>query len=415
MGDRVDREMALSRIGADVETQAARQAHYIKWASLFEIGDPCGAEKGYQRILAIYIKYVMLGINCRNKAHVRSDTVKGYAMAVNTLFSLRDFPLPADFEDPFNMTAILVHNLAREENIARQRSPLDNGIFAFLQQQSAKSSSKDSVDSVLFNAVALGRITGFRLGEFAQNKQSTVDYHTYPSGTKVVKAMTSNDFVFFDSKGRKLKKFDQDDFEAVSSMKITWRIQKNRQNGQSLKIAADKTNPLICPVRNAMQLVERARRLDQSSDLPLCLYKNKDGKSVYLTGSKIAELFRKAAKAVHPDLLPEDISKYSAHSIRVWACVLLDEAGKSPDFIKKRLRWMGDSFRMYLRDTPIINRQHRDALQSASAETMEMIATMVLPSIDAGNPLDSFEADNDDLPDLLPEDSAMGDLVEDMD
>ena len=55
--------------------------------------------------------------------------------------------------------------------------------------------------------------------------------------------------------------------------------------------------------------------------------------------------------------------------MRVWACVLLDEAGKLPDYIKKRLRWMGDSFRMYLRDTHVIQDQHREALWASFKES----------------------------------------------
>jgi hypothetical protein len=50
---------------------------------------------------------------------------------------------------------------------------------------------------------------------------------------------------------------------------------------------------------------------------------------------------------------PDELKWYSTHSLRVWACVLLDEAGQLPDYIKKRLRWLGDSFRMYLRDKPL--------------------------------------------------------------
>ena len=65
--------------------------------------------------------------------------------------------------------------------------------------------------------------------------------------------------------------------------------------------------------------------------------------------------------------------KYSTHSIRVWACVSLDEAGKSPDFIKKRLRWLGESYRVYLRDTNKINQQHNDALQESSQAVMDLI------------------------------------------
>jgi hypothetical protein len=87
---------------------------------------------------------------------------------------------------------------------------------------------------------------------------------------------------------------------------------------------------------------------------------------IYLTGNKIAELLRKAVKSVRPDTTSEELKRYSAHSLRVWACVLLDEAGKPPDYIKKRLCWCGDSFRMYLRDTLAIQLQHVDAFREAS-------------------------------------------------
>jgi hypothetical protein len=43
MGNRVDREVAQSRQGTDLETEAAQQAHYIKWADIFGIPDPCGS------------------------------------------------------------------------------------------------------------------------------------------------------------------------------------------------------------------------------------------------------------------------------------------------------------------------------------------------------------------------------------
>jgi hypothetical protein len=54
----------------------------------------------------------------------------------------------------------------------------------------------------------------------------------------------------------------------------------------------------------------------------------------------------------------------------------LDEAGKSPDYIKKRLRWMGDSFRMYLRDTHVIQDQHREALRASSEEVMDLVSAL---------------------------------------
>ena len=110
--------------------------------------------------------------------------------------------------------------------------------------------------------------------------------------------------------------------------------------------------------------------------MPVGVYKSKRGKILYLTGNKIAELLRAAVREIRPDTSKEELKRYSAHSLRVWACVLLDEAGKSPEYIKKRLRWLGDSFRMYLRDTSVIQHQHVDALQAASQEVLELISAL---------------------------------------
>ncbi len=102
----------------------------------------------------------------------------------------------------------------------------------------------------------------------------------------------------------------------------------------------------------------------------------KKGKSIYLTGNKIAELLWKAVKSVRPDITSEYLKQYSAHSLRVWACVLLDEAGKPPDYIKKRLRWLGDSFRMYLRDTRKALREVTDLISALPADVIALSISM---------------------------------------
>jgi hypothetical protein len=100
-----------SHKGPDLETEAAWQAHFIKWTEIFGITDPCGPFLGYQRIVAIYIKYVQCRVNYNNKQPLCLATVHGYAKAVNTLFKLRKFAPPADLMDPNNMAAILINNL----------------------------------------------------------------------------------------------------------------------------------------------------------------------------------------------------------------------------------------------------------------------------------------------------------------
>ena len=112
----------MSQRDKDLETETARQSHYIQWCRIIGIPDPCGSEYGYQRIVAIYAKYVMSGINYYNKDVLRSKTVQGYALAVNTLFSLRGFKPPTDLSDSNNMPGIVINNLMTQETIASQRA-----------------------------------------------------------------------------------------------------------------------------------------------------------------------------------------------------------------------------------------------------------------------------------------------------
>ncbi len=118
-----------------------------------------------------------------------------------------------------------------------------------------------------------------------------------------------------------------------------------------------------------MQTVLQTKGLNQPDGMIIVVYKTKKGKVIYLTENKIV-------KKVRPDTTPDKLKRYSAHSLMVWACVLLDKAGKSPNYIKKRLCWLGDSFRMYLRDTAIIQHQHVGALLAALQEDMGLIAAL---------------------------------------
>jgi hypothetical protein len=63
--------------------------------------------------------------------------------------------------------------------------------------------------------------------------------------------------------------------------------------------------------------------------MPVVCYSKKDSLA-YITGTRIPVLFRAVARAVHPTITKEDKQQYSAHLLQVWACVLLDEAGKKP-------------------------------------------------------------------------------------
>ncbi len=136
----------------------------------------------------------------------------------------------------------------------------------------------------------------------------------YPSGRRVIKAFIANDFQFIDVTGQAITA--NASIEHVDRVRITWRIQKKRQNIQKITLSCNKTNPTICPVLAALRLVLRAHRLSQPDSMPVACYLKKDAMA-YLTGSRIALHFRAVARAVRPNISKEDEQKYSTHSMRV--------------------------------------------------------------------------------------------------
>jgi hypothetical protein len=118
----------------------------------------------------------------------------------------------------------------------------------------ARESKTDSAISNIFDIFCLIWITGFRVAEYAQTTQTKVDMHEYPSGNWVVKAFLPTDWVFKNDKGRLIKIHSLEidiNTPAPKEVKITFRIQKNCQNGQKITITADHDHPTIFPVRAA--------------------------------------------------------------------------------------------------------------------------------------------------------------------
>ena len=72
---------------------------------------------------------------------------------------------------------------------------------------------------------------------------------------------------------------------------------------------------------------------------------------------------------------------YSTHSIRVWVCASLGKTGKFPDFIKKRLRSPGESYRVYLNDTHKINHQHIEALKDFPQTVKNLIDSDLISNL----------------------------------
>jgi hypothetical protein len=199
------------------------------------------------------------------------------------------------------------------------------------------SKCKDSVSDLLFDIMALGRYIGPCLSKHTHTTQDKVNHHTYTSVKMVIKAFIANNFILYNEKKRVVKDLNKDSLQQARIVKLLGVYKKNRQNGQSITLTAEIDQPKICPVCSAMRLVLWAKWLNQPDYMPVAVYKTKKGKVIYLTGNKIAKLLQKAIKDVRPDTTSDELKQYSANFLRVWACVLIKEAGKLPDYIKRRL------------------------------------------------------------------------------
>ncbi len=186
----------MSRLKSDSELETARfrQAVYIEFCKSKSIPDPCGSQAGYERIIACFIEQLMMDHNSR------SATVRGYVEAINILFRLRNLDIPADLSDRTNMCFKIIHAREREENIAKQWSPITCEMFAVLLEL-AKKSPVDSIEAVVADWFTFIRITGLRCAEYAQQTQSKPDEHEYPSGKRVIKAFIPKDRKFYNSSG----------------------------------------------------------------------------------------------------------------------------------------------------------------------------------------------------------------------
>jgi hypothetical protein len=190
-----------------------------------------------------------------------SATVRGYAKSINMLFHLCNFPIPADFLDWNNICTILISGREKEENIARQRSPITRKMFAALKTLGNKSDI-NSPETVIADWFTFIRVTGLQVAEYAQQTKSKIDVHKYPSGKWVTKAFLPTDWIFYDKNNRIIRKHPSGGAITIQKkMKVTFRIQKNGQNGQSITIVSDDNHPNLCPVRAAYKIFLQARRM----------------------------------------------------------------------------------------------------------------------------------------------------------
>ena len=308
-----------------------------------------------------YTKSLMWGENIRNKDELRAETIRGYVREINVLHQLRNLPEPIDLKDKKSPIGLLIHNLQQEEDVARRRNPVTPEMAVALIQRGQRA-ELTSKDALIRDLIIISSEMGPRAAEVVQTTRSRPDVHQYPSGKTVIKSICRDWFTCYDkNKRRVLNPIKRR--KAVQDIEIAWKIQKNCRNGDKGWYTRTRCPGKLKVVEALINMFDRAVQLGPPNHLPLAVYRNDKGVVRYLTRDELTKAIRKAAKEAHGDMTKNELSLLSCHSLRVWAAVLLHEAGKDGDYIKIRLRWVSEAYRVYLRNTRTSAKLHNEALR----------------------------------------------------
>jgi hypothetical protein len=153
---------------------------------------------------------------------------------------------------------------------------------------------------------------------------------------------------------------------------LRWRTQKNGDNGDKRMFTQSNADNYSW-IKFLYSIVKRFVALCGPTDLitPLSVYKHPNGNVYLLTAVDVERVMRDVAARVY-NLDPTTptgkaaLQKWSCHSLRVGACVLLHTMGFTEPQIKWILRWRSDAFMVYLRNITNLSDNHTHAFNLAA-------------------------------------------------
>jgi hypothetical protein len=246
------------------------------------------------------------------------------------------------------------------ETIPDRREPVTE---LMIQHMNKLNKHDDSLVSALYDWNVLGKYYGYRRAEWTQDHKNLAKRKLgrLPNGD--VQAFRRDDFIFTAPDGSRIAQGDSvilDEMDpAIGKVACRWRYQKNGDNGQVKTHSRNTTRPDLCPVRAALRIRRRSQRCSAiTSKEPIALYINPQGQPQYIGDNQVNKHLQQTAKAVYKVTDPEELARWTCHSIQVGACVTLFNQQKTEAYIMFQLRWRSNSWKAYIRDSPHLSEAH---------------------------------------------------------
>jgi hypothetical protein len=338
--------------------------------------------------LALYAQHLGTGntIFCRS---IKVATVKAYTNAAASFMALfGNHPRDARKEVPTDahvsrVLSTVYDELHRWETVPNRREPFAPEMLRDVQQRAAdpvNCQRPNSLLSALADWFQCALFAGFRLSEWAQDAHHSALDSFRRDMHHDAKALCLGDVRFEDANGARVSSVAA--LQPGRSLLLTkcwvkFRTQKNGENGEEKLFSRHDSATGTCFVSAMLRILQRFARLRGLADFttPLGLYGEEASRGgtprvLLITSRDIETLMRETACRVyhlHPLKDRAALQMWSAHSLRVGACVILHTMGFTESQIKWILRWRSNAFMVYLRNTAVLARQHVDVMDAAFA------------------------------------------------
>jgi hypothetical protein len=372
-------------------TSRSRIKHFIAWCNRYHIKDDLLSNiptfREANAIFSCYALDLAMGHTLLCKT-IKSGTIKHYVKdAADRIMEARRRTISGlpnaslQWLDPrLDITtgktakdiSIIYDEVHRWETIPDRREPLTIDMITYSALQCNPSTPYD-IHNVMYDWTVVGIYTGIRLTEWAQDDSGIV-----MTPADEPKAFLWKDVEF---RGTNNRRMSVDAALAkpnnIHTARLTWRWQKNGENGQQKTIVRAFSNPTLCSVSALIRIMKRFEDLGCDKDtMPLAVFTSNglaDGDVTLVRDNHIVHHLQTAAKAVYNIKDPDELKRFSSHSIRVGACVALHAAGVSKMDIKHALRWKSNCFMMYLRDLPCQAQRMTVAVLNFSPDRLDII------------------------------------------
>jgi hypothetical protein len=324
--------------------------------------------------LALYTVHLSTGSSLMCKA-IKSGTIRAYIADVAKFLSNQCGTDPRYFLTTDSAIASPIKSICDEaqrwEKQKDRREPFTMDMWHHVHD-AAIGTDPTGITAALRDWFGLGLHVGSRAVEWSQDTgKGHIDSKVHRNIYNQPYAFCLGDITFFTSARRRVTMEDAMRLPpgAIVRAELTYRTQKNNDNDQKLLLVIGRHGNLISSIACLLSICARFVALAGFNyDIPIAIFRTAQGTIRNITSAESKALMRSTAAALYgldPITDAAALKKWSSHSLRIGALVILFAAGFSETQMKDLLRWKSNAFMAYLRALGFMSLKQTNAISDA--------------------------------------------------